>query len=71
MRASIGIIGGSGLYDMDGLEEVQEVYLNTPFGAPSDHYILGTLEGHNVAFLARHGRLLFRCIRMRNRFLWP
>ncbi len=56
MKASIGIVGGSGLYDMEGLEEVQEVYLNTPFGVPSDHYILGTLEGHNVAFLARHGR---------------
>ena len=56
MKASIGIIGGSGLYDMEGLEEVQEVYINTPFGAPSDHYILGILEGRNVAFLARHGR---------------
>ena len=55
-QAEIGIIGGSGLYSMPGLNEVREVKLETPFGAPSDSYVLGTLEGRKVAFLARHGR---------------
>jgi 5'-methylthioadenosine phosphorylase len=54
--AEIGIIGGSGLYQMNGLTDVREVSLDTPFGDPSDSYILGTLAGRNVAFLARHGR---------------
>lgn len=52
----IGIIGGSGLYKMDALKDVREVSLDTPFGSPSDTLILGTLEGTEVAFLARHGR---------------
>ncbi|MBD2621536.1 S-methyl-5'-thioadenosine phosphorylase [Microcystis flos-aquae FACHB-1344] len=52
----IGIIGGSGLYKMDALKDVREVSLATPFGSPSDTLILGTLEGTEVAFLARHGR---------------
>ncbi len=55
-RASIGIIGGSGLYEMEGLEDVQEVAVETPFGKPSEAFVLGTLEGERVAFLARHGR---------------
>ena len=55
-QAKIGIIGGSGLYQMEGLSDVREVSLETPFGKPSDNYILGTLEGQAVAFLARHGR---------------
>jgi 5'-methylthioadenosine phosphorylase len=55
-QAEIGIIGGSGLYSMPGLTDVQEVKQQTPFGEPSDPYILGTLEGRKVAFLARHGR---------------
>ena len=55
-QAKIGIIGGSGLYQMDGLSDVREVSMDTPFGKPSDNYILGTLEGQSVAFLARHGR---------------
>ena len=55
-QAEIGIIGGSGLYAMPGLTDVEEVRQNTPFGEPSDPYILGTLEGRKVAFLARHGR---------------
>jgi 5'-methylthioadenosine phosphorylase len=55
-QAEIGIVGGSGLYSMPGLSEVNEVKLKTPFGAPSDAYVLGTLEGRTVAFLARHGR---------------
>ena len=55
-QAEIGIIGGSGLYSMPGLSEVREVRQETPFGEPSDPYVLGTLEGRKVAFLARHGR---------------
>ena len=52
----IGIVGGSGLYQMEGLENVEEVALDTPFGAPSDLYRVGTLEGRRIAFLARHNR---------------
>ena len=55
-QAEIGIIGGSGLYSLPGLTDVREVSLETPFGAPSDGYVLGTLSGRKVAFLARHGR---------------
>ncbi|MBE9179817.1 S-methyl-5'-thioadenosine phosphorylase [Oculatella sp. LEGE 06141] len=55
-QVKIGIIGGSGLYKMDALKDVEEVQVDTPFGAPSDALILGTLEGTRVAFLARHGR---------------
>ena len=51
----IGIIGGSGLYDMAELTDREEVQLDTPFGAPSGPYITGTLRGARVAFLARHG----------------
>jgi 5'-methylthioadenosine phosphorylase len=52
----IGIIGGSGLYDMEGLEVLREERVATPFGEPSDRYVIGRLEGRPVAFLARHGR---------------
>ncbi len=52
----IGIVGGSGLYDMDGLTDVEEVNVGTPFGAPSDAFRTGSIGGHRVAFLARHGR---------------
>ena len=55
-QAEIGIIGGSGLYSMPGLTDVQEIPVTTPFGEPSDAFVLGTLEGRKVAFLARHGR---------------
>ncbi|HEX6728492.1 MAG TPA: S-methyl-5'-thioadenosine phosphorylase [Pyrinomonadaceae bacterium] len=55
-RVRIGIIGGSGLYQMPELTEVEEVKLETPFGDPSDAFIVGTLEGERVAFLPRHGR---------------
>jgi 5'-methylthioadenosine phosphorylase len=55
-KTEIGIIGGSGLYSMPGFEAQEEVRLATPFGEPSDAYILGELEGRRVAFLARHGR---------------
>jgi 5'-methylthioadenosine phosphorylase len=52
----IGVIGGSGLYKMEGLSDVEEIALDTPFGPPSDSYFVGTLEGQRVAFLPRHGR---------------
>ena len=55
-QAEIGIIGGSGLYSMKGLTDVRELSIETPFGPPSDPYVLGTLAGRKVAFLARHGR---------------
>jgi 5'-methylthioadenosine phosphorylase len=55
-QAEIGIIGGSGLYDLPGIERAREVRLATPFGRPSDAYRLGHLEGRKVAFLSRHGR---------------
>jgi 5'-methylthioadenosine phosphorylase len=55
-EATIGIIGGSGLYSMEGLTNTREVKMRTPFSAPSDAIVLGTLEGKRVAFLARHGR---------------
>lgn len=51
-----GVIGGSGVYQLDDLTDIEEVVLDTPFGAPSDSYITGTLHGQRVAFLARHGR---------------
>ena len=53
---TIGIIGGSGLYHMPGLSETEEVRVLTPFGEPSDAYIVGRLDGVGVAFLSRHGR---------------
>src|SRR6185437_5953279 len=55
-HAEIGIIGGSGLYTMPGLESPREVRIKTPFGDPSDAFVLGSLEGRRVAFLSRHGR---------------
>src|SRR5215510_6238061 len=55
-RARIGIIGGSGLYQMAELQDIEEVTLETPFGSPSDAFIVGTLAGERVAFLPRHGR---------------
>jgi len=55
-KADIGMIGGSGLYAMPGITDLHDVKLETPFGDPSDPYVLGTLEGKKVAFLARHGK---------------
>src|ERR687885_1818899 len=55
-RIEIGIIGGSGLYQMPELKDVEEVSVETPFGKPSDSFITGTLEGVRVTFLPRHGR---------------
>ena len=56
VRADIGIIGGSGLYDIEGLRKVTERSIKTPFGAPSDKVMLGELDGIRIAFLSRHGR---------------
>jgi 5'-methylthioadenosine phosphorylase len=56
VKAEIGIIGGSGLYAMPGFEAQEEAVIETPFGSPSDNYVLGSLAGRRVAFLARHGR---------------
>jgi 5'-methylthioadenosine phosphorylase len=55
-QAEIGIIGGSGLYEMEGFEEAREVAVDTPFGTASDRLMVGRLEGRSVAFLARHAR---------------
>ncbi|MGB9836014.1 MAG: S-methyl-5'-thioadenosine phosphorylase [Candidatus Saccharicenans sp.] len=55
-QATVGILGGTGLYQIDGLKNIQEIKLDTPFGQPSDSYVLGELEGVRVAFLSRHGR---------------
>ena len=58
---SIGIIGGSGLYDMAELTDREEQTVATPFGDPSGPYVLGTLRGKRVAFLARHGAATASC----------
>jgi 5'-methylthioadenosine phosphorylase len=55
-EAKIGVIGGTGLYDIEGMEDIEEVSINTPFGYPSDNLIVGKLEGTGIAFLSRHGR---------------
>jgi 5'-methylthioadenosine phosphorylase len=55
-QVRIGVMGGSGVYDLETLTDVEEVWLETPFGSPSDAYIVGTLEGQRVAFLSRHSR---------------
>ena len=52
----IGIIGGSGLYNIEGIKDIQSVSVDTPFGMPSDSFTVGTLEGRQVAFLPRHGK---------------
>ena len=54
-QPTIGVIGGSGLYEIEGMTDVQEVRLDTPFGEPSDAFITGTLEGVKMVFLPRHG----------------
>ncbi|MFF8613664.1 S-methyl-5'-thioadenosine phosphorylase [Streptomyces sp. NPDC015350] len=56
VRAELGVIGGSGLYDLDGLEDVRETRVATPYGEPSSPVVSGTLGGRTVAFVARHGR---------------
>ena len=52
----IGIIGGSGLYNIEGITDIENVKVETPFGEPSDQFITGKLEGKNVVFLPRHGK---------------
>src|SRR3981189_2817918 len=56
LLATIGVIGGDGLYSMQGLTNAREIRVKTPFGDPSDAFVLGTMEGKQVAFLARHAR---------------
>ncbi len=56
MKPTIGVIGGSGLYSMPGFEAQEEVIVETPWGDPSDRYVVGSLAGKGVAFLSRHGR---------------
>jgi len=56
MDATIGVIGGSGLYEMDGFTEIREIPISTPYGEPSDPYVVGNLQGKKVAFLPRHGK---------------
>ena len=55
-EGAVGVFGGSGLYEIQGLESVREIELSTPFGAPSDAYVTGVLEGTRMVFLPRHGR---------------
>ena len=55
-QAKIGVIGGTGLYDIDGLTDIEEVDIDTPFGKPSDSIVVGRLEGVGIAFLPRHGK---------------
>ncbi len=55
-QAKIAVIGGSGLYDIEGMKDIEEVDINTPFGKPSDKIVVGKLEGVGIAFLPRHGR---------------
>jgi len=55
-KVEVGVLGGTGLYEIEGLTEIEEVALETPFGKPSDAYLLGILEGKKIAFLNRHGR---------------
>ncbi|MDD5663898.1 MAG: hypothetical protein PHT71_06515, partial [Victivallaceae bacterium] len=52
----LGVIGGSGLYEIDGMEDIREENVETPFGKPSDSFICGKLNGQEIIFLARHGR---------------
>ena len=55
-QAKIGVIGGTGLYDIEGMTDIEEVDINTPFGKPSDAITIGKLEGVGIAFLPRHGK---------------
>jgi 5'-methylthioadenosine phosphorylase len=56
LKAEIGIIGGSGLYELPGIENIREIKVYTPYGMPSDNIVVGELRGRRIAFLARHGR---------------
>jgi len=72
-KAVIGIMGGTGIYEMEGITDLREERVTTPFGDPSDAYLLGRLDEHPVAFLARHGRghrLLPSELNFRGEHLW-
>jgi len=56
MKGKVGIIGGSGFYEMEGIRKIKKVRVTTPFGSPSDDFVTGVLEGRQVVFLARHGK---------------
>jgi 5'-methylthioadenosine phosphorylase len=56
MALRVGVIGGSGLYEMEGMTEVQEVAVETPYGKPSDDFVIGKLGDVELVFLSRHGR---------------
>ena len=56
MKAKIGIIGGTGFYQIEGLTNIEQIHIETPFGKPSDKFVLGKLEGKQVAFVSRHGK---------------
>ena len=56
MTTRIGVIGGSGLYEIEGLTDIREYRIETPFGDPSDTYVVGRLDGVELVFLPRHGR---------------
>lgn len=56
VEARVGVIGGTGMYQLEGLTDIEEVSLDTPFGKPSDSFVVGRLDGVRVAFLPRHGR---------------
>jgi len=60
-QAKIGVIGGTGLYDIEGLTDIEEVNIDTPFGKPSDAITIGKLEGVGLAFLPRHGKGTASC----------
>jgi 5'-methylthioadenosine phosphorylase len=55
-KTLVGIIGGSGLYNMEALQDANEHHIDTPFGKPSDVVVTGNIDGVGVAFIARHGR---------------
>ncbi len=55
-QVDLGILGGTGLYEIDGIKIIEEIFLETPFGKPSDAFIIGELGGNKIAFLSRHGR---------------
>ena len=57
-KSIVGVIGGSGLYQMEGLKKIREVEIKTPFGRPSEKFVRGILEGTEFVFLPRHGKAI-------------
>ena len=70
-QVEIGILGGTGLYEIEGLKDIKEVSPETPFGSPSDAIVIGKLGGVGIAFLPRHGRNLGACWPVRAPSLRP